>query len=179
MMISAPEQIPTERLTLRKPRPEDAALIYERYAQDPEVRRFLLFPAPKGVADSEAFIARCLKVWAKGLAFPYVIERTEDERLMGMVEIRIDRYQGDIGFVLERKHWGQGYTSEASKALVDWALGLDEIVRVWAICDTENVASARVMEKAGMQREGILRRYLVHPNLSDEPRDVFMYAKVK
>ena len=178
-MISAPKQIHTERLTLRKPRESDAALIYEGYAQDPEVRRFLLFPPPNGVEDSQSFISRCLKVWAKGLAFPYVIERKSDERLMGMVEIRIDRYQGDIGYVLESKHWGQGYTSEATKALVDWALSQDEIVRVWAICDTENLASARVMEKAGMQREGILRRYLVHPNLSDEPRDVFMYAKVK
>lgn len=178
-MISAPEQILTARLTLRKPRPEDAALIYERYAQDAEVRRFLLFPPPKEVADTESFLVRCLKVWEAGSAFPYVIERKEDGRLMGMVEIRMDGFQADIGYVLERAEWGRGYTSEAAKAIVDWALGLEEIVRVWAICDTENLASARVMEKAGMHHESLLRRYLIHPNLSPEPRDVFMYSKVK
>jgi hypothetical protein len=53
------------------------------------------------------------------------------------------------------------------------------IFRVWALCDVDNLASARVMEKVGMQREGILRRWILHPNLSDEPRDVYCYSVVK
>jgi RimJ/RimL family protein N-acetyltransferase len=43
----------------------------------------------------------------------------------------------------------------------------------------ENIASARVMEKAGMAREGLLRRYVVHPNISAEPRDAYLYAVVR
>jgi RimJ/RimL family protein N-acetyltransferase len=53
------------------------------------------------------------------------------------------------------------------------------IFRIWAVCDVDNAASARVMEKAGMQREGVLRRWSVHPNISAEPRDSFCYAIVK
>ena len=45
-----------------------------------------------------------------------------------------------------------------------------------ATCDAENNASARAMEKAGLTREGMLRRYIVHPNVSSEPRDSYMYA---
>ena len=178
-MFSAPEQIQTERLTLRKPRGGDGKLVFERYASDPEVRRFLLFPPPKGPEDSEAFIIRCLKVWRDGSAFPYAIERREDGAFLGMVEIRMDGFRADIGYVIAREAWGQGYASEAAKALVDWALAQEQIYRVWAFCDVENKASARVMEKAGMQFEGVMKRFAIHPNISPEPRDVLLYAKVK
>ena len=69
--------------------------------------------------------------------------------------------------------------TEAVRAVVDWAFSLEEVFRVWAVCDTANTASARVLEKAGMAREGILRRWIVHPNVSSEPRDCFVYSKVR
>jgi [ribosomal protein S5]-alanine N-acetyltransferase len=50
---------------------------------------------------------------------------------------------------------------------------------VWAVCDVDNTASARVMEKIGMLREGLMRRDVLHLNLSSEPRDCWVYAKVK
>ena len=49
----------------------------------------------------------------------------------------------------------------------------------FATCDVENLASARVVEKAGMTREGLLRRYIIHPNISGEQRDCYLYAIVK
>ncbi len=51
--------------------------------------------------------------------------------------------------------------------------------RVNASTDAENIASQRVMERARMQREGLLRKYMVHPNISDVPRDCYIYAIVK
>ena len=51
--------------------------------------------------------------------------------------------------------------------------------RVFAHCEPANVASARVMEKVGMQCEGILHRWTMHPNRSDEPRDCYCYAITK
>ncbi|WP_281063347.1 GNAT family N-acetyltransferase [Leptolyngbya sp. Cla-17] len=65
---------------------------------------------------------------------------------------------------------------EAMQVLTNWALGQDEIYGVWAFCDVENAASARVMEKVGMQREGMLKRWFIHPNISKEPRDCYCYA---
>lgn len=69
--------------------------------------------------------------------------------------------------------------AEAAKTVVDWASNLEFIYRIWAVCDLENKASARVLEKVGMQREGILRRYIVHPNVSAEPRDCCVYSKIR
>ena len=51
--------------------------------------------------------------------------------------------------------------------------------RVSALCDCDNPASARVMEKAGMAREGVLRRLTLHPNVSPVPRDCFSYSIVR
>ena len=69
--------------------------------------------------------------------------------------------------------------SEAVRLLVTWAMQQSPIFRVRAVCDTANLASARVLEKAGLEREGILRRWIVHPNISSEPRDCFVYARVR
>jgi len=69
--------------------------------------------------------------------------------------------------------------SEALTSVVQWALAQPEIYRVWATCDIENLASARVLERIGMEREGVLRRWLVHPNVGNEPRDCLCYSVVK
>ena len=50
---------------------------------------------------------------------------------------------------------------------------------MWATCDVENARSARVLEKAGLAREAVLRAWAVRPNVSPEPRDVLMYARVR
>jgi len=69
--------------------------------------------------------------------------------------------------------------TEVVRAVSDWALAQSEIHRVWAVCDVDILASARVMEKAGMEREGRLRRWALPPNISATPRDSLCYARVK
>jgi [ribosomal protein S5]-alanine N-acetyltransferase len=69
--------------------------------------------------------------------------------------------------------------TEVLTEVMNWALSQLPIFRIGAVCDVENIASARVMEKAGLVREGLLQRWLVHPNISDEPRDRFSYARAR
>jgi ribosomal-protein-alanine N-acetyltransferase len=69
--------------------------------------------------------------------------------------------------------------TEVLAEVVTWALKQPSVFRISAVCDVENIGSARVMEKAGLVREGLLRRWLMHPNVSDEPRDCFSYARVR
>lgn len=83
------------------------------------------------------------------------------------------------GYVLARPFWGMGMMTEALTEVVDWALRQPSIWRIGGVVDVENSASARVMEKAGLEREGLLRRWGIHPNLGDAPRDCFSYAKVR
>jgi [ribosomal protein S5]-alanine N-acetyltransferase len=69
--------------------------------------------------------------------------------------------------------------TEALTEIARWALNRDDIWRIGGVCDVENLASARVMEKVGMTRDGLLRRWIMHPNVSDEPRDCFSFAKIR
>ena len=80
-------------------------------------------------------------------------------------------------FVLQ--HWGKGFVPEATRAIIHWSFQQLSIYRIYATTDVENVASQRVLEKVGMQCEGILRKYIIHPNISDIPRDSYMYAITK
>jgi RimJ/RimL family protein N-acetyltransferase len=179
MAIKAPESFETERLRLRKPHLQDAQPLFDTYTQDPEVTRYLAWKPHASIDQTLEFLERCQRVWTTGESCPYVIERRKSGELLGMIELRLEGHSAGLGYVLAKAHWGKGIMTEAAQALVDWSLAQPDIFRVFAFCDTENVGSARVMEKVGMQREGRMRRYFVHPNLGGEPRDVFMYAKIK
>jgi [ribosomal protein S5]-alanine N-acetyltransferase len=174
-----PKIIETPRLMLRPPVAPDAEAIFNSYTQDAEVTKYLIWSPHENVEEACDFVRRCMLAWEDGSAFPWIITRKDDERLIGMIECRVKGFGMNIGYVLARAHWGRGYMPEAARAVVDWGLSQDGIFRVWALCDVDNFASARVMEKVGMRREGILRRCIIHPNVSDEPRDVYCYSIVK
>jgi [ribosomal protein S5]-alanine N-acetyltransferase len=177
--MKPPELLATTRLQLRLPTQADAESIFRGYAQDSEVTKYLTWQPHQDLATTRAFLERCLRCWDEETAFPWVIMRNADHALLGMIEVRLDGFRADLGYGLARPYWGHGYATEAVQAVVRWALSQENIYRVWATCDVENLASARVLEKAGMQREGILRRFIIHPNISSEPRHCYCYAVVK
>ncbi len=177
--MKMPEQITTERLVLRMPRMEDAIAIFEGWAQDPEVTRYLTWRPHERIEQTEAFVQNCLRAWEAETRFPYMITRKESGEVIGMIDPRIEGPKVGIGYGLARAHWGKGYVPEATRAVIDWAFQQPTIYRVYATTDVENVASQRVLEKVGMQCEGILRKYILHPNISDIPRDSYIYAIVK
>ena len=178
-MIHSPRTLKTPRLHLRKVKPTDADAIFREYAQDPEVTKYVSWQAHRSIDETREYVRTCLLAWDTGKAFHWVIEGRESGSLMGMIIARVNAEKWELGFVLARCYWGQGFMTEAVKAVIDWALRRGKIYRVWAVCDIDNLASARVMEKAGMRREGILKRWSVHPNISPEPRDSYCYAILK
>ncbi|MGH7872555.1 MAG: GNAT family N-acetyltransferase [Candidatus Binatia bacterium] len=178
-MITPPKSLTTDRLRLRKAKLADAEAIFRHYATDPEVTRYVSWRAHQNLEETRAYMRMCSLAWDVGKAFHWVIECAADQQVMGMMIARVDAEKWELGYVLARQHWGQGYMTEALQELITWALKQNDIYRVWAVCDVDNLASARVMEKSGMQREGVLRRWSVHPNLSPEPRDSYCYAIVK
>jgi ribosomal-protein-alanine N-acetyltransferase len=69
--------------------------------------------------------------------------------------------------------------TEALTEVTACALRQSSGFRIGAVCDVDNIGSARVLEKSGFVRKGLLRRWLLHPNISDEPRDCYSYARVR
>lgn len=178
-MTNPPTSLKTDRLRLRKVKLADAEAIFHQYAQDPEVTKYVSWSAHRDIQETRDYVHMCLLAWDVGKAFHWVIERLEDKQVIGMMIARVGDEKWELGYVLGREYWGQGYMTEAVKGIIAWALRQKDIYRIWAVSDVDNIGSARVMEKAGMQREGILRRWSVHPNISDEPRDSYCYAITK
>ena len=174
-----PEQLLTERLLLRIPRMEDANAIFTGWAQDLEVLRYLTWRPHKSIDETESFVRGCLLAWESQARFPYMITLEDDGEVIGMIDPRIQASQMGIGYGLACAHWGKGYVPEATRAVIHWAFQQPSIYRVYATTDVENVASQHVLEKVGMQCEGVLRKYIIHPNISNIPRDSYMYAITK
>lgn len=173
------EHFRTERLVLRKPRLTDAGAIFEGYARDLEVTKYLMWQPHSSIEVTREFLQGCLEGWSEGNDLSWMIKEGTSDHCIGMVGLRIRVFKADVGYVLARQFWGRGIMTEAVQAVVDWVFSDPTIFRVWAVCDVENLASMRVLEKVGMSREGVLRRWIIHPQLGQEPRDCYCFAKVK
>lgn len=170
-----PDGFTTARLGLRPILPSDAAAILAGYAQDPEVTRYLVWRPHRTLADTKAYIERCCAA-APDQSRTYVLVMA-DGVICGALDLRrAAPHRLEFGYVLARRVWGRGLMTEVLRQVVCWALEQPGLVRIGAVCDVDNVASARVMEKSGLVRDGVLPRWVVHPNISDQPRDCFSYG---
>jgi [ribosomal protein S5]-alanine N-acetyltransferase len=174
-----PETFSTTRLLLRPVAAEDTDAIFDSYAQDEEVARYLIWRPHRNRWETQKYVERCV-------ATPREVERTymlvgrDDNIIRGAFALRQRApHRLDCGYVLARRWWGQGLMTEALSEIACWGLCQPSIFRIGAVCDVENTGSARVLEKSGFIREGVLQRWLVHPNISDEPRDCYSYARVR
>lgn len=178
-MVVAPETIATARLLLRRPKLSDASAVYE-YCRDPEVTRYMDWPASSQIGDTIAAAEAALRRWDSGDEYGWRITVKPNDTPLGAVGCRVRGHTADLGFWLARPFWGRGYATEAARSVLEWVASLDAIYRIWATCDIENAASARVLERIGMSREGVLRRWAIRPNLPRQPpRDAFVYSWIR
>lgn len=149
----------TERLFLRKFRMEDAADVFA-YCSDPETARYVTWEAHRTEADSRRFLEWVLGRYQAGEAGDWAIMDRKTGHIigsMGIVEVDAAHRCCEIGYVIGRMHWGQGYTAEALGRLVRFLFEECGMNRIQAKCCKENHGSARVLEKTGFQYEGLLR----------------------
>jgi len=171
-----PDEFRTARLIIRPIASEDGGAIFDEYAQDTVVTRFLMWRPHGSREETDTYIAGCLATPVT-IARTYVLTGKEEGAIRGAFDLRwMAPHRLEFGYVLARRWWGLGLMTEALTEIVRWALSQDGVYRIGAVCDVENIGSARVMEKAGLSREGLLRRWLMHPNIGDEPRDCYIYA---
>jgi RimJ/RimL family protein N-acetyltransferase len=99
-----------------------------------------------------------------------------DNRVIGGCGLRIKNpilREGDLGYAFNQLYWGQGYATEATRALIQFGFTKLKLHRLWATCDQKNRASARVLEKAGLRYEGLMRENMI---LKKRWRDTRLYA---
>lgn len=170
-----PPTLRTARLVLRRFRPEDAEDIFA-YASDPQMTTWVPWEAHRSLDDSRAFVERVLQKYRERREAEWVITLRPGGRVIGTV--RLGQYhpvhrRADLGYAVGRAWWGQGYATEAARAVVAFGFSRLDLNRIWAICDPGNGASERVMQKVGMRFEGVLREHMYEKG---EFRDVKLYA---
>ena len=192
MIRMFPKTLQTKRLRLRPPRVGDAKAIFQRYAQDTEVTRFLQWAPHRSVTQTECFLNESERFWREGTRFPWAIIDKANRSVIGMIELRLVNSpdsegfnaedfdaggrRAEIGYVLARDVWGQGYMTEVLRAVIEMALSDGRLTHIRATCDAANLASLRVLEKADMSVENQCRQHSVHPNLGSGPRDCITYV---
>ena len=153
-------ELATERLILREFVEEDWRAILA-YQSTPRYLRF--YPWQERAPDDvQAFLGGFL-AWQREqprARYQLAIVRRADGRLIGNCGIRQEHagdFQAELGYELDPAYWGQGYATEVGRAMLAFGFKELHLHRVWAGCLAENAASAHVLEKLGMRREGHLR----------------------
>lgn len=169
-------ELRTDRCILRQFRVSDAASI-ARHANDRQVWLNLrdLFPHPYAIADAEWYIAQ---VADEAPVTRFAID--VDGEAVGSVGLTlgsdIEHRSAEIGYWLGQAYWGRGIVSAAVAAATEYAFRELDLLRVFAVPFVRNPASVRVLEKAGYQREGTMRRSAVKDGVI---LDQYLYAVVR
>lgn len=152
----------TERLILRRPRIDDAEDLFE-VTSDSQVTRTVTIETHQSLDDTHALLERIIsRVPAESGRATWAVVLKENGKVVGTCGIFLDSdkaARAEAAYMLGRQYWGRGLITEALKAVLDFGFGTLGLNRIEALCMLDNPASARVMEKAGMQYEGILREY--------------------
>ena len=146
-------ELRTERLLLRRYRPEDAAVLYRSLGTDPAMSQYSGWNPYATPETAEETVRRMIDGYRGADAYSWVIEA--DGVLSGTIgayDARDDRIE--VGLSIVRARWGRGYGTEALKAVLTYLTENEGIARVTAWCAADNVGSARAMEKAGMRLAG-------------------------
>ncbi len=151
-------RLETPRLILR-PFEERDIEPFSRYRSDPEVARYQCWEAPYSL-DQAAWFVNEMKTRTPGEPgnwYQLALELKTTREMIGDCAFRrppADKEQAEIAFTLATLFQGKGYATEAITRLIDYLFGELGLHRVWANCDPDNLASARLMERVGMRHEG-------------------------
>jgi RimJ/RimL family protein N-acetyltransferase len=160
----------SERLTLRPIHEDDLPDLYAVFA-DPDVMRYWSTPPMRDMDEARAYLAGIERNFAERTGFKWAITRRGGDRLIGTTSLfRLDgpHNTGEIGYALGSAHWGNGYAAEAVHRTCQFGFEQLGLRRIEADIDPRNHASIQVIEKAGFQREGVLReRYIYNGEIQD------------
>ncbi len=159
----------TDRLTLRSLADDDVEDLFATFS-DPEAMRHWSTPPHPSRQETAALITQIRDGFDDRSVLQWGIERDEDGRVLGTVTLLPDGEQprAELGFILGRQHWGQGYANEAQRRVVDFAFHDLHLHRLEGDTDPRNVAAVRSLERLGFRIEGLQReRWIVGGERTD------------
>ena len=173
------QTIETERLILRKIEMSDAEEMYNNWANDPEVPKFMRWQAHESVEVTKKIIKEWLNGYNSLKTYHWGIVLKDGNILIGnlsAINMNEDDMRCEAGYCIGRKWWNNGYTSEALRAVIEYMINGVGFNRVEAYHSVKNPASGKVMAKAGMRKEGSARQYY---NAGNKLQDSAFYGIIR
>ena len=158
----------TERLILRPFELSDTESVYRNLASDPDVVRFMCYEVCESLEAAHKHIEQWLEYFNKltpgssWCLFSIVLKSGGE--LIGTIDFHEndrEAHAAEIGYQLGKAWWGNGYATEALRAIIDYCFESVDLNRLWADHDSRNIASGKVLRKAGMLYEGTARQCYV------------------
>jgi ribosomal-protein-alanine N-acetyltransferase len=149
----------TERLILRRFTMDDACAMFQNWANDAEVTKYLTWPTHTDISVSKTVLNSWMELYQNPEHYSWAIVLKEIGEPIGSiaaVEQRDDINMVHIGYCIGRKWWRKGYTSEALSRLVKFFFEDVKAARIESRHDPNNPNSGKVMQKAGLRYEGTL-----------------------
>ena len=156
------QTLQTSRLVLRKAVPEDAHPMFQNWASDPEVGKYLTWPPHESVAITQMIIDSWIAAYDKEDTYQWMIVPKDTPHspigTISVVHQKDSVGKAEIGYCIGRSWWHQGIMTEALQAVIDFLFDEVGMNRIEACHDPRNPNSGLVMKKCGMQYEGTLRQ---------------------
>ena len=152
----------TPRLTLRRAAAEDAQAMYENWAADKKSTAYLSWDAHSSPEETRALLEKWIASYADPEYYNWVIEY--GGTIVGSIHfdnVHTVHERCEIGYCIGSKWWNKGIATEATGLVIRFAFEQMNAHKIYALYNTENIASGRIMEKNGMKREGLLREHYI------------------
>ncbi len=143
------KELKTKRLHLRKIKSSDTKQIFDCWASDEEVTKYLTWHAHEDIKSLKKVVDIWIEDYKKNDSYTYGIELLNTDKLIGMIGV-VD-FNNDVpalGYVLGKKYWHNGYMSEALAALTTYLFN-EGYTEIYIQADVRNIGSNRVIEKCG------------------------------
>lgn len=155
-------QVETQRLIIRDLNMEDWIDVH-KYASNHEVTEYMMW-GPNSEDETKAYIeqqiTKQLSVDRTDYEFGVICKETNI--FIGGCGMYTKGHNAEIGYCLNPQFWGNGYATEASKAMLLLGFENFKVHRIFATCRPGNIASANVLRRVGMKQEGHLREHMWH-----------------
>ncbi|MGI2328267.1 GNAT family N-acetyltransferase [Planococcus sp. YIM B11945] len=136
---------------------------------------------PNTQKESQAFVEEVIKEAKRKprIRFVFAIVLKATGKTIGAGEFNIrdaTNKTGEIGYIVNPEYWGKGIATEAARFLLDFGFAERGMHRIFATCDPKNAPSHKVLEKIGMQKEGLMREDIL---MKDGWRDSLLFSILK
>ena len=155
----------TDNLYLRRITMEDAFPMFNNWANDEEVTKYVNWQPHRSINITKEVISSWINQYNSDFFFQWIIEYKANKEVIGTISLFNYKDNSlEVGYCISKKYWNQGFTTEACKAVIHFAFNQVKVKKVLARHITENIASGKVMQKNKMTYIGTTEEYISSKN---------------